>query len=55
MGHASEPARRISFTRAELKSFTGATLPDLIAEGVRLLAGAYREVALAAAIELGVP
>ena len=31
MGH---PA---SFTRAELKSFTGATLPDLIAEGVRLL------------------
>ena len=31
MGH---PA---SFTRAELKSFTGATLPDLIADGVRLL------------------
>ena len=30
-------ARRVSFTRAELKSFTGATLPDLIAEGVRLL------------------
>ena len=30
-------ARRISFTRAELRSFTGATLPDLIAEGVRLL------------------
>lgn len=27
----------ISFTRAELKSFTGATLPDLIADGVRLL------------------
>lgn len=27
----------MSFTRAELKSFTGATLPDLIAEGVRLL------------------
>ena len=27
----------VSFTRAELKSFTGATLPDLIAEGVRLL------------------
>jgi double-stranded uracil-DNA glycosylase len=26
-----------SFTRAELKSFTGATLPDLIADGVRLL------------------
>ena len=36
-GHASEPARPISFTRAELKAFTGATLPDLIAEGVRLL------------------
>jgi len=27
----------LSFTRAELRSFTGATLPDLIAEGVRLL------------------
>jgi double-stranded uracil-DNA glycosylase len=27
----------VSFTRAELKSFTGSTLPDLIAEGVRLL------------------
>jgi double-stranded uracil-DNA glycosylase len=27
----------LSFTRAELKSFTGATLPDLIADGVRLL------------------
>jgi TDG/mug DNA glycosylase family protein len=27
----------MSFTRAELKSFTGSTLPDLIAEGVRLL------------------
>jgi double-stranded uracil-DNA glycosylase len=27
----------LSFTRAELKSFTGATLPDLIAHGVRLL------------------
>jgi TDG/mug DNA glycosylase family protein len=44
LGHASEPpahpagpARHISFTRAELKAFTGATLPDLIAEGVRLL------------------
>ncbi len=37
MGHASEPAKRIGFTRAELRSFTGATLPDLIAEGVRLL------------------
>ena len=37
MGHASEPGRRTSFTRAELRSFTGATLPDLIAEGVRLL------------------
>jgi TDG/mug DNA glycosylase family protein len=32
-----DTARRVSFTRAELKSFTGATLPDLIAEGVRLL------------------
>jgi TDG/mug DNA glycosylase family protein len=31
-----QPAR-VSFTRAELESFTGATLPDLIAEGVRLL------------------
>jgi TDG/mug DNA glycosylase family protein len=27
----------VSFTRSELKSFTGATLPDLIADGVRLL------------------
>jgi TDG/mug DNA glycosylase family protein len=27
----------VSFTRAELKSFTGATLPDLIDGGVRLL------------------
>jgi TDG/mug DNA glycosylase family protein len=33
VGHS----RHVSFTRAELKSFTGATLPDLIAEGVRLL------------------
>jgi double-stranded uracil-DNA glycosylase len=33
----SEPAKHTSFTRAELRSFTGATLPDLIAEGVRLL------------------
>jgi TDG/mug DNA glycosylase family protein len=32
-GRASD----VSFTRAELKSFTGATLPDLIADGVRLL------------------
>ena len=32
-----ERARGVSFTRAELKSFTGATLPDLIADGVRLL------------------
>jgi double-stranded uracil-DNA glycosylase len=31
------PASGVSFTRAELKSFTGATLPDLIADGVRLL------------------
>ena len=37
VGSRQQPARRISFTRAELKSFTGATLPDLIAEGVRLL------------------
>ena len=37
LGHASEKARRTSFTRAELRSFTGATLPDLIADGVRLL------------------
>ena len=29
--------RNVGFTRAELKSFTGATLPDLIAESVRLL------------------
>src|SRR5271155_2029909 len=28
---------RVSFTRPELKSFAGATLPDLIADGVRLL------------------
>jgi double-stranded uracil-DNA glycosylase len=34
---ASEPPRHVSFSRAELKSFTGATLPDLIGEGVRLL------------------
>ena len=37
MAPASEPARRPGFTRAELRSFTGATLADLIAEGVRLL------------------
>ena len=35
--HPGEPPAHISFTRAELKAFTGATLPDLIAEGVRLL------------------
>ena len=34
---ATGPARRVSFTRAELKAFTGVTLPDLIGEGVRLL------------------
>ena len=33
LGHPAS----VSFTRAELKSFTGATLPDLIAPGVRLL------------------
>ena len=33
MGHPES----VSFTRAELKSFTGATLPDLITQGVRLL------------------
>jgi double-stranded uracil-DNA glycosylase len=32
-----ERAGGISFTRAELKSFTGGTLPDLIAAGIRLL------------------
>jgi double-stranded uracil-DNA glycosylase len=32
-----ERASGASFTRAALKSFTGATLPDLIADGVRLL------------------
>ncbi len=37
LAHASEPAKHTSFTRAELRSFTGGTLPDLIAEGVRLL------------------
>jgi TDG/mug DNA glycosylase family protein len=37
LAHARQPPRRVSFTRAELKSFTGGTLPDLIAEGVRLL------------------
>ena len=31
------PPKSVSFTRAELRSFTGATLPDLIAQGVRLL------------------
>jgi double-stranded uracil-DNA glycosylase len=36
-GKRRERARGVSFTRAELKSFTGATLPDLIADGVRLL------------------
>jgi len=35
--HPAGPPAHISFTRAELKAFTGATLPDLIAEGVRLL------------------
>jgi TDG/mug DNA glycosylase family protein len=33
LGHPAS----VSFTRAELKSFTGAALPDLIAESVRLL------------------
>ena len=33
MGHPAS----VSFSRAEMKSFTGATLPDMIAEGVRLL------------------
>ena len=37
MAHVSEPVKHTSFTRAELRSFTGGTLPDLIAEGVRLL------------------
>jgi len=37
LAHARQPPRHVSFTRAELKSFTGGTLPDLIAEGVRLL------------------
>src|SRR5271166_5616463 len=37
LGHASEKASRTSFTRAELRSFTGSTLPDLIDGGVRLL------------------
>jgi len=37
VGHAGEQARPVRFTRAELTSFTGGTLPDLIAEGVRLL------------------
>ena len=36
-GERHERARGVSFTRAELKSFTGATLPDVIADGVRLL------------------
>jgi TDG/mug DNA glycosylase family protein len=34
---SSSRASGIRFTRAELKSFTGSTLPDLIAGGVRLL------------------
>ena len=37
VGIAPTPSPRVSFTRAELKAFTGATLPDLIADGVRLL------------------
>jgi double-stranded uracil-DNA glycosylase len=37
LAHVRRPPRHVSFTRAELKSFTGGTLPDLIAEGVRLL------------------
>jgi TDG/mug DNA glycosylase family protein len=31
------PGPRVSFTRSQLTAFTGATLPDLIDEGVRLL------------------
>jgi hypothetical protein len=49
------PPRNVSFTHAELKSFTGATVPDLIAEGVRLLfvgVTAYREIARAAGLSL---
>jgi hypothetical protein len=46
----------VSFTRPELKSFTGATLPDLIADGAHAsldaLAAAYREVALAAGVPI---
>ncbi len=44
MAHSDAPAHprrspgpRVSFTRSELTAFTGATLPDLIDEGVRLL------------------
>ncbi len=33
----ASPGTRVSFSRAELKSFTGSTLPDLIDGGVRLL------------------
>ena len=76
MGHTSEPARRSSFTRAELKSFTAFGSPRAVLgrqpadlNGAQVwvvpnpsgrnahasadtLAAAYREVALAAAIDL---
>jgi hypothetical protein len=37
VGIAPTPSPRVSFTRSELKAFTGATLPDLVDERVRLL------------------
>ena len=33
----SAPGRRRSFSRAELESFRGAEVPDLVGDGVRLL------------------
>jgi TDG/mug DNA glycosylase family protein len=41
----------VSFTRAELKSFTGGTLPDLIDERVRLLFVGYNPGLLSVAVQ----
>lgn len=42
---------RMSFSRAELKSFTGGTLPDLIDERVRLLFVGYNPGLLSVAVQ----
>ena len=42
---------RVSFSRAELKSFTGGTLPDLIDERVRLLFVGYNPGLLSVAVQ----